>query len=108
MITSFKLFESNLEIEKICKELGIKNFQIVDGLVNVLGDVDISDRKLTKIPVKFGRVEGDFYCYYNQLATLEGSPQEVGGNFLCENNQLTTLEGSPQIIGGVLIAVITN
>ena len=45
MITSFKLFESNLEIEKICKDLGIEDFQIVDGLVNVAGDVNISGRK---------------------------------------------------------------
>ena len=100
MIKSFKIFESNLEIEKICQELGIKNFQIVDGLVNVLGDVDISRRGLTRIPVKFGRVEGDFYCYGNQLTSLEGAPQSVGGNFWCHNSQLTSLDGAPKRVGG--------
>ena len=100
MITSFKLFESNLEIEKICKNLGIEDFQIVDGLVNVLGDVSISDRELTRIPVKFGRVDGNFGCYNNQLTSLEGSPQSVGGDFWCNNNQLTSLEGAPQSVGG--------
>ena len=105
MITSFKLFESNLEIEKICKDLGIEDFQIVDGLVNVAGDVNISGRKLsgrklTKIPVKFGRVEGYFYCHNNQLTHLEGTPRSVGGYFDCHNNQLTSLEGAPQSVGG--------
>ena len=100
MITSFKIFESNLEIEKICQDLGIKNFQIVDGLVNVLGDVNISGRKLTKIPVKFGRVGGNFYCYNNQLTSLEGAPREVKGNFHCHWNQLTSLEGAPREVKG--------
>ena len=100
MITSFKIFESNLEIEKICQDLGIKNFQIVDGLVNVLGDVNISGRKLTKIPVKFGRVGGNFYCYNNQLTHLEGAPRSVGGDFGCSNSQLTHLEGAPRTVGG--------
>ena len=93
MITSFKLFESNLEIEKICKNLGIEDFQIVDGLVNVLGNVNISAKKLKKIPVKFGRVEGYFWCHNNQLTSLEGSPQSVGRDLDCYNNQLTHLEG---------------
>ena len=96
MIKSFKIFESNLEIEK----LGIKNFQIVDGLVNVYGDVDISRKELTRIPIKFGRVEGNFHCYNNKLTSLEGAPQSVGGNFGCGNNQLTSLEGAPQRVGG--------
>jgi hypothetical protein len=97
---SFKIFESNLEIEKVCRSLKIKKFQIVGGLVNVDGDVDISNRGLSKIPVKFGRVEGYFYCHSNQLTHLEGSPQSVGGNFGCVNNQLTHLEGAPQSVGG--------
>ena len=100
MITSFKLFESNLEIEKICKNLGIEDFQIVDGLVNVLGNVNISAKKLKKIPVKFGRVEGYFWCHNNQLTSLEGSPQSVGRDFDCYNNQLTHLEGGPRSVGG--------
>ena len=99
MIKSFKIFESNFQIGKICQELGINNFQIVDGLVNVDGDVDISDR-LTKIPIKFGRVEGNFYCYNSKLTSLEGAPQSVGGHFNCRHSQLKSLEGAPQSVGG--------
>ena len=101
MITSFKIFESNLEIEKVCRSLKIRKFQIVDGLVNVLGDVDISGRKLsgrklTKIPVKFGRVGGYFNCSNNQLTHLEGGPRSVGGYFNCHNNQLASFRGIPE------------
>ena len=107
MIKSFRIFESNLKIEKICKNLGIKNFQIVDGghfpwklyLVNVDGDVDISNRGLSRIPVKFGRVEGHFNCQNNKLTSLEGAPQSVSRDFDCSYNKLTSLDGSPRSVG---------
>ena len=44
--------------------------------------------------------EGDFYCYDNDLTSLEDCPQKVGGNFSCSSNQLTSLEGGPQEVGG--------
>ena len=50
--------------------------------------------------VKFGKVNGDFYCENNQLTTLVGAPQSVGGYFYCYANQLTTLEGAPKTVGG--------
>ena len=42
------------------------------------------------------RWEGNFYCYNNQLTTLEGAPKEVGGDFDCYNNQLTTEDNKPK------------
>jgi hypothetical protein len=75
-----KTFESISEIERLCKEYGIENWTInSEGLVDVDGDVNLSDRGLTKMPINFGRVGGDFYCGYNRLTTLEGAPREVGG-----------------------------
>lgn len=71
-----------------------------DGSFDVEGDVNISDLKLTKIPVKFGRVKGNFYCENNQLITLENSPKEVGGYFNCDNNKLISLESAPKKVGG--------
>jgi hypothetical protein len=50
--------------------------------------------------IRFGKVGGDFYCWGNQLRTLEGSPGEVGGDFYCWGNQLRTLEGSPGKVSG--------
>jgi hypothetical protein len=95
------LFESFKHIESICKKYGIRNYTINNnGLVDVDGDVYLSDRKLDNLPLTFGTVTGFFICHYNQLTSLEGSPREVRGGFNCTNNQLTTLKGSPTEVGG--------
>jgi len=96
-----KLFESFEEIDSICEKYNIENYTInSDGTVDVDGDVDLSGEGLTKLPLNFGKVTGDFDCYYNQLITLENGPREVGGYFNCYNNKLITLEGSPREVGG--------
>ena len=88
-------------IEEICKEYGIENYTInSDGTIDVVGDINLSNRRLTKLPLKFRSVTGDFYCDNNQLTSLEGAPQSVGGSFYCHDNQLTTLEGAPKSVGG--------
>ena len=104
MITKFKLFESRMsdqEIHRICKEHNITGYDInPDGSISVDGDVDLSDRSLKRIPLVFKEVSGDFYCYYNNLTSLEGCPEKVGGNFNCSYNKLTSLEGCPEKVGG--------
>ena len=86
-----KLFENFRDIDSICKEYGIENYTInPDGSVDVDGDVVLSYCGLTKLPLKFGKVTGYFFCYRNQLTTLEGSPNVVGEEFYCYGNQLTT------------------
>jgi hypothetical protein len=39
-----------------------------------LGDME-------ELPVKFGKVSGDFSCGFNKLTTLEGFPSYIGDNF---------------------------
>jgi hypothetical protein len=100
-----KLFESFEDIDSICKEYRIENYTInPDGTVDVDGDINIyfarRGEMLTKIPLKFGRVSGNFDCMNNRLTTLEGSPSYVGGTFFCSYNKLTTLEGAPESVGG--------
>jgi hypothetical protein len=70
-----------------------------DLTVDVEGSVSLSGLKLSKIPVKFGSVSGDFDCGKNQLTSLEGAPEKVGGGFNCGWNQLTSLEGAPKEVG---------
>ena len=83
------LNESNQNIDSICKKYGIKNYTINgDGSIDVDGNVNLSSKRLTKLPLKFRNVSGGFYYHTNQLTSLEGSPQSVGGNFDCYNNQL--------------------
>jgi hypothetical protein len=77
----------------------IGDYTIKDGLINTDFNVKLI-KKVKKLPVQFGDVGGYFYCYNNQLTSLEGAPEFVGGDFYCANNQLTSLEGAPQSVGG--------
>jgi hypothetical protein len=60
-----------------------------NGEVDVDGWVNMSNMKLTEIPVKFGRVEDWFDCSVNKLTTLKNCPTYIGGNFWCQGNNLT-------------------
>ena len=93
--------ESKEDIDSICKKFGIRNYTInEDSTVDVDWDVNLYDKGLTKIPLKFGKVSGYFSCGDNQLKSLEGSPLSVGGGFNCSHNQLKSLSGAPLSVGG--------
>ena len=68
--------------------------------VNVTGDVYLEKLGLKEIPITFGTVGGDFYCYDNELTSLSGCPHKVGGYFDCSYNNLTSLAGCPSEVGG--------
>ena len=80
--------------DKICKLLRLRNYQIVKGIVNVEDTVMLDSRslhgskKIQTIPVKFGIIEGSFFCDRNALISLNGSPKEVGQTFDCHENSL--------------------
>ena len=42
----------------------------------------------------------NFFCYNNNLTSLEGAPSVVNGNFSCSNNNLTSFEGAPSVVNG--------
>ena len=98
----YESYQTEEEIAKICKKYGITNWSInEDGLVDVDGGVKLYKKSLNKLPLKFGKVGGNFWCNGNQLTTLEGAPASVGSDFYCHNNQLTTLEGAPYSVSGL-------
>ena len=80
-------------------KMEIENYSLRDDLVDVEGDVDLSGRNLEVIPVQFGIVKGHFYCWGNDLKSLEGCPKTVGGNFYCFRNNLESLKYLPDIKG---------
>ena len=95
-----KLFEGFENIDEICRKYNIKNYTInKDGSIDV-DYVDLRYENLTKIPLKFNKVNGIFSCSDNELTSLEGSPKEVNGSFSCSGNKLTSFEFSPKIIRG--------
>ena len=69
----------------LLKRKGIK-YTVVDRYVDVEGDCDLSNLKLSEIPVQFRVVTGNFDCDNNQLTSLEGSPGRVGEGFYCDHN----------------------
>jgi hypothetical protein len=106
-LKTYKLFENSSfptdrdEIRKICREYRITNYTInKDGTVDVRGDVNLSFEELTRLQIKFGKVSGNFFCYNNQMTSLEGCPNLVEGNFYCDNNKLNSLIGGPIWVGG--------
>jgi hypothetical protein len=102
------LFESKY-IESVCKKYSIQNWTInKDGSIDVDGYVNLSDKGLDKLPLKFRNVTGNFKCSSNNLTSLEGGPESVGGDFWCSYNNLTSLEGSPKSVGGNFICSNNN
>ena len=95
-----KLFESFEDIEEICKQYNISNYIInPDGSIDT-NDVYLYSKKLTKLPLKFNKINGYFDCCNNELISLEGSPKEINGDFYCHNNKLTSFGYVPRIIRG--------
>ena len=85
------------EIHNICNEYNITNYTINrDGSIDVDGDVNLSNRNLTKLKLNFNKVSGSLYCHNNKLTSLEGCPKEVGDTFYCSSNKLTSLKGGPE------------
>ena len=73
-----------------------------DGTIDYDGNVNLNSKNLTnffKLPFRFRKVNGSFYCSHNNLTTLEGCPEEVANNFFCDNNNLTSLKGGPKQVG---------
>jgi hypothetical protein len=104
MVRYYELFEDQTKVKRLLKEY----FEIegtptinLDGTVNIEGHCILKqDKKVNQLPVKFGKVSGDFYCNGNRLTSLVGAPQSVGGYFSCSRNRLTSLIGAPQSVGG--------
>jgi len=68
-------------------------------VINIEGNVNISNCNLKEIPIQFGDVEGWFDCEYNHLTSLKNCPINVNLSFYCGHNLLKSLEYCPENIG---------
>jgi hypothetical protein len=98
LIEIFNRYEPNLKYKQIDKNdlsyIVLGTYKEENGVINVDGSVDLSNRDLEEIPYKFGKVTGNFKCSNNLLKSLKNCPIEVG-DFNCEYNDIETLEGAP-------------
>ncbi len=88
-------------IDEICRKYNITDYTINDdGSIDVVGNIDLSQMRLTELPLRFNKVTGYFLCIENRLTSLKGSPKWVGDSFHCGHNNLTSLEFGPVYVGG--------
>ena len=101
-IKNYKVFENNTDLTQ--EQIDFLNrcdggewkVNPDTGLIDVQGSLSCSHMNLNDFKgLRFGNVLGTFYCEYNNLKTLDGSPREVGGSFGCRMNPLISLEGAP-------------
>lgn len=87
------------------EQLGLFSIETVDideeGFLNYGDDINLTNitipgvGKLNEIPVKFGRVDGNFICSNMELISLKNSPYFVR-RFDASSNKLKNLEGGPK------------
>ncbi len=94
--------KEHLEIRKLCKLYKIHDFKINDdGSIDTKYSVDLSNRDLDEIPIKFNKVRGYFDCSNNNIKSLKNSPKIMEGHFICSSNNITNLIHSPLYISGL-------
>jgi len=88
------------DIKYICAIYNIKNYTINDdNSIDVDDDVNLTIKKLTKLPLNFNKVTGYFACGSNNLISLNGCPKYIGKSFSCVYNNLNSFEGCPEYVG---------
>ena len=105
-LKTYRMFESVMELTREQVQwlnkcaMGTWTLNPQTGLVDVKGGFNCSQQSLTDFKgVRFGVVDGYFYCENNALTSLVGAPLKVGDDFYCDDNSLTSLMGAPQEVG---------
>ena len=94
----FKIVE---EVKKSPEDFDIINYKFrPDGILDIFENVNLSDKNLSYLPFKFGKIDGNFSCSHNNLKDLRDAPEEINGNFWCDINKLISLKGAPEEING--------
>ena len=100
------LLRNKADIENWLDNYNITHYKLIADnkygyVVNVIGNVSLSNKNLKNIEVKFNIIQGNFDCSCNFLTSLEGCPNKVMDSFYCYGNQLKTLEGGPNYVENV-------
>ena len=92
--------------EKLTNKLKRMGFELSkanihkDETVDYDGDVNLSKKQLSVIPIKFGVVRGNFDVSDNALRNLVNAPKQVYGNFTIDDNFITDVKDSPKLVLG--------
>lgn len=89
------------KIKDLCTQFNITNYTInPDRSIDVNGSVNLAGLEIRRIPIKFGKVNGNFSCESSRLTSLKNSPREVTGDFDCSYNKLKSLQYCPEWVDG--------
>ena len=88
-------------IEEQCEKFDIEYYDINDDMsIDVDEDVYIRFGLMSKLPINFNIVYGDFICNQITLKTLKGCPKEIHGDFDASSNRLKDLQYCPKYVEG--------
>lgn len=88
--------QKKMEISNLIRNtLKLRNQYTInlDLSVDIEGNVDLYDRDLSTLPVKFNKVTGYFQVGLNELTSFENFPSYVKGYIDISGNPFTSLEG---------------
>jgi hypothetical protein len=99
----------NADVKTWMKKLNLSSYKVrKDGKIDVQGNVKFDssmiDKRFSILPIKFGRVTGNFVAVSCGVSQMTGFPEKVDGDFDVSNNQITSLEDGPSHVGGSYIA----
>lgn len=66
--------------------------------IDITGDVNMSDKGLSKLLDEYGHISGSFIVSNNDLTTLINGPTSVGADYYVGQNPLRNLTGCPSIV----------
>lgn len=93
-------FTTKRDVENWLNNKGIFSYTVNEDLtVDSDKNVDLLNKGIYVLPVKFRKISGAFNIAFNHLESLRGCPEEVFGNFRCRNNLLQSFEGAPKYVG---------
>lgn len=95
------------QLESWLKDIDVKpdQYEVVNGRLNIKKSVHMTDQEYTKLPVPFGKVEGDFEVVMPTLKTFKNFPTEVEGNLTVFHTDAESIdELDVNVQGGVYLS----
>jgi len=98
------------QLEAWLKDVGVKpdEYSVVDGKLNIKTSVMITEHEYTKLPVPFGKVEGDFEVAIPTLESFKNFPSKIGGNLTVYYSRIQNFEELDVTVGGGVLLSKNN
>lgn len=87
-------------IDRLCDYYGILdytyNFSNTEGVsIDINGDINLSNNKWVKMPIKIRKVDGDIILTQNRFTDMSSLPRVITGTLYIDRNYLTDFTGAP-------------